>query len=221
MKKYTCISWYGMFRILTLPVVLFLLPELLYAQRGQLYSGLLERGYPKAQYANTPYFPQEFQEGKVTYQGYTYDNVRMRADLATGQLIVLSPATGYSLTFAPGDLDRIELNGLELVHLDKPSSGWYEVLASGKDWVLYRQNYVTNSTRETRGSNMVIRYSLGQKIVLQKGGVWKSVKNLAGFCKQFRGYRSRILSFAKLHGLKPNVQNPKDWKMLEEFINSL
>lgn len=208
------------FRTLAM-VFLVLMSVHVHAQRGQLYSGLLERGYPKAQYANTPYYPQQFQKGKVTYHGYTYENVSLKIDLATGQLIILSPTTGLSLAYAPQDLDQIEMNGMPLVYLEKPSVGWYEVIGTGKDWVLYRQHYVSNSTREVKGTSIVTHFALSQKVYLFRQQKWITVNGLHTFCKQFKEQKPQLQSFAKKQGLKLNAQDLKGWKLMGEYLNTL
>lgn len=208
------------FRTLAM-VFLVLMSVHVHAQRGQLYSGLLERGYPKAQYANTPYYPQQFQKGKVTYHGYTYEDVSLKIDLATGQLIILSPATGLSLAYAPQDLDQIEMNGLPLVYLEKPSVGWYEIISKGEDWMLYRQHYVSSSTREVQGSSIVMRFTLSQKVYLFRQEKWIAVNGRNTFCKQFKEQKSQLQSFAKKQGLKLNAQDLKGWKLMGEYLNTL
>lgn len=220
MKKKTTPKKIITFRTLVM-VFLALISVHVHAQRGQLYSGLLERGYPKAHYANTPYYPQEFQKGKVTYGNYTYENVSLKTDLATGQLIILSPATGLSLTYVPQDLDRIEMNGLPLVYLEKPSAGWYEVIAKGKDWMLYRQNYLSNTTREVQGASIVTRFTISQKIFLFRQQKWIVVNGLNAFCKQFKEQKAQLQSFAKKQGLKLNVQDLDGWKLMGEYLNTL
>lgn len=202
-----------------LSVLYLLLGVQAHAQRGQLYSGLLEKGYPKTQYANTPYYPQDYQRGRVTYHGYTYEDVSLKTDLATGQLIILSPATGFSLTYAPKSLDYVEMNGSELLYLEKPSAGWYELVASGPGWVLYRQNSVSGPVQEIQGPVMVSRFIHSQRIYLCKGESWIPVNNLGAFCKQFKEHKSEIQAFAKKQGLKLNAQNLDGWKLLGEFVN--
>lgn len=220
MKKETTPKRIITFRTLVM-VFLALISVHVYAQRGQLYSGLLERGYPKAHYANTPYYPQQFQKGKVTYGNYTYENVSLKTDLATGQLIILSPATGLSLAYAPQDLDRIEMNGLQLVYLEKPSSGWYEIIGMGKDWTLYRHHYVSNITREVKGASMGTRFVLSQKVYLLRQQKWTAVNGLSALCKQFKEQKSRIQSFAQEQGLNLNAQDLEGWKLMVEYLNTL
>lgn len=200
-------------------VLLFLLPSAALSQHGQLYSGLLERGYPKAQYANTPYYPLEFRKGTVTYHGYTYEDVSLKTDLHTGQLIILSPATGFSLTYAPQDLEHIVMDGIQLSYLEKPSSGWYELLAQGKDWMLYRQNSVS-AIQEAQGSSMVSRFFRSQRIFLYRQDRWIPINNLSTFCKQFKEHKSEIQAFAKRQGFRLNVQDLQGWKTLGEYVGT-
>lgn len=221
MKRNIISDWNLCSLTLAIFILASFIPDHASAQSGLLYSGQLERGYPKAQNINTPYYPSSFQKGSVTYHGYTYEDVSLKADLATGQLIILSPATGYSLTYAPQELDQIILNGMELCYLEKPSAGWYEVLARGNDWVLYRQNYISNSSRETQGNVMLTRYSLSQRIYLFKQEEWVPISGFNAFCKQFKEYKALLQSYAKQQGLKLNAQDLEGWKQLGEHLNKI
>lgn len=221
MKRNINIAKGNSFRPLTLFLFFLLLHVPAHAQNEQLlYSGMMEKGYPSRLFANTPYYPQDFQKGKVTYHGFTYENVSLKADLATGQLIILSPTTDYSLTYEPQDLDGVELDSRQLIYLEKPFVGWYHEIAQGKDWILYTRLYISNQNREIKESAMVTRFTFGQKLYLCKQNEWTSVSGLSAFCKQFREHHKEIESFAKKHKLKLNAQDIQGWKLICDFVNA-
>ena len=191
------------------------------AQNLQIYTGIMERGYPSSQYDNTPYYPEQFQKGKVTFQGFTYENVLMKTDLYKGQLIIFSPGTGCNITYAPEEVERVEIGGTEYKYLNEPADGWFEVIARSNDWALYRRNYISTATREERQKNMYTRFFPAQRIYLCRQGKWFAISSINALCKQFPEHKTEIKAYAKQQNLQFDIIDIVTWQRLVEFIKGL
>ena len=188
------------------------------AQYQALYNGNMERGYPQQEYANTPYYPVNFQKGEVSFKGYTYTDVDMRCDLYTGNLIIQSPVNGMSVYYQPDELDRIIMNGNEFLYMKKqegaPSDGWYEKVTGDAEWTMYRYHAISNKAKEMKGSTSTYKFYTTQKLFLLKAGTWKSVTSVSSFAKNFPEKKNEIKNYAKQNGLRLNVENIEAWKLL-------
>ena len=191
------------------------------AQNQLIYNGILERGYPSAQYDNAPYYPEQYQKGKVTFRGYTYTDVSMKTDLVKGQLIILSPATAHGITYAPEEIERAEIGGVEYKYLKEPANGWYEVIAQTDDWSIYRRNYISNTTREVRQNNMCTKFFPAQRIYLCMQGKWSAIGSINALCKHFNEHKTEIKAYAKQHDLRFDSMDIDAWQHLAEYIKRL
>lgn len=208
-------------RHILLGVALLFTAMMAQAQHLQIYNGLMERGYPKSLYVNTPYYPEQFQSGSVTFNGYAYHGVQLKCDLYKGQVIILSPATGRSLIYEPYDLERVVIGDAEYQYLEEPDNGWYEVIDSGDDWTLYRRHYISSTTHEVRQSSQLTRFYPRQRVYLSRQGEWYGIGNVNALCKPFKEHKAEIKAYAKQHGLKVDELDNAAWRRLTAYIKSL
>ncbi|MGN0228177.1 MAG: hypothetical protein ACI4BH_00050 [Muribaculaceae bacterium] len=187
----------------------------------QIFSALLERGYSPALYANVPYHPTDFTTGEVTYRGYTYTDLQLHLDLQLGTVVISSPF-GRNVYYQASELEKVKINGLQVVYLDKadhrPAKGWYEIIYATQHWTLYRVHTVSNVTDIIDKERKKTQFSVSHKLYLAKGDRWTGIKNVNDLAKAFPRQKDEIKAFAKSHNLNPDIDTTEQWIKIAEHI---
>lgn len=187
----------------------------------QIYSSRLERGYMPALYASTPYYPEEFVTGEVTYRGFTYTNLELRLDVDLGTVIIKTPY-GRSVYYEASDLEKVVIDGIEVAYLDKsnhrPAKGWYEVIHATPHWTLYRVHSISSKNNVIDDQISKTQFSLSHKLYLAKGDRWIGIKKVGDLAKAFPRQKEEIKEFAKSRNLNPDINATKQWQTIAEHI---
>lgn len=188
------------------------------------FNGIIEKGY-RMGYINTPYYPQEYQFGNFVYRGIKYTDVKLRTDSYAKKLLALSPDGKFNLVMHPEEVSHIVIGGIPFRYFNAkeatPGNGYYAVLYEGKDFGIYKQCYVNNVSKEYRGSVALQKFSLKERIFLQKDGKWNVLTNKNGFIKHFKAHKDALNDYCKLHGLSFGKKNEADWQKLAAYCETL
>ena len=188
------------------------------------FNGVIEKGY-RVGYANTPYYPQEFQSGSFVYRGLKYTDVKMRTDSHAKSLIVLSPDGKFNLVMNPEEVSQIVIGGLPFRYFKVkeavPGNGYYVVLYEGKDFGIYKQSYVSNINKEYKGSLLYQKFSLKERVLLLKDGKWNVLTNKNSFIKHFKEQKEQLNAYCKEQRLNPGKKNETDWQKLAVYCETL
>lgn len=191
---------------------------------AQAFNGVIEKGY-RVGYANTPYYPQEFQSGSFVYRGLKYTDVKMRTDSHAKSLIVLSPDGKFNLVMNPEEVSQIVIGGLPFRYFKVkeavPGNGYYVVLYEGKDFGIYKQSYVSNINKEYKGSLLYQKFSLKERVLLLKDGKWNVLTNKNSFIKHFKEQKEQLNAYCKEQQLNPGKKNETDWQKLAVYCETL
>lgn len=121
---------------------------------------------------STPYWPQTWQEGSVRFRGVTYTGLKLRTDIRTGRLCVLSLFKGVSLDYKPDEVDRVVIADTAYVYLNKQKGfpgGWVQYLGHTPEGTLYQRPYIAYQQE-------LKRFVLKKKrLLLTPDGHWKSL----------------------------------------------
>lgn len=188
------------------------------------FNGIIEKGY-RMGYANTPYYPQEYQIGSFIYRSLKYTDVKLRTDSYTKNLIALSPDGKFNLVMNPEEASQVVIGGIPFRYFNAkeatPGNGYYAVLYEGKDFGIYKQSYVSNINKEYKGSVMLQKFSLKERIFLYKDGKWNILTNKNSFTKHFKHLKEQLNAYCKTHQLNPGKKNEADWQKLATYCETL
>lgn len=191
---------------------------------AQAFNGVIEKGY-QIGYTNTPYYPQEYQSGSFEFRGLKYTNVKLRTDSYAKNLLALSPDGKFNLVMNPEEVRHIVIGGVPFQYFKAdeaaPGSGYYTILYEGKDFGIYKQSYVSNISKEYKGSTVVQKFSLKERIFLRKDGNWNVLTNKNGFIKHFKAHKDALNDYCKQHGLTFGKKNETDWQKLATYCETL
>lgn len=217
-------------------ICLFMLSGQLYAQTSAetyqqkagnfalAFNGIIEKGY-RVGYASTPYYPQEYQTGSFVYRGLKYTDVKLRTDSYAKLLIALSPDGKFNLVMNPEEVSHIIIGGTPFHFFNAkeatPGHGYYAVIYEGKDFVIYKQSYVSNINKEYKGSVMRQKFSLKERFFLLKDGKWNALTNKNSFIKHFKNLKDQLNTYCKDYQLNPSKKNEADWQKLAAYCETL
>ena len=132
------------------------------------FNGVIEKGY-RVGYVNTPYYPEAYTNGSFVFRGMEYTDVKLRTDCREGRLLAQSPDGKFNLTMSPLEIPRAVIGGKTFVYFSAKESamgeGYYVALYEGKDFGIYKQSYVSNISKEYKGSTVVQKFSLKERIL--------------------------------------------------------
>ena len=184
---------------------------------AQAFNGVIEKGY-RVGYTNTPYYPQEYQSGSFVYRGLKYTGVKLRTDSYAKNLVALSPDGKFNLVMNPEEVSHIVIGRTPFRYFKAneaaPGSGYYIVLYEGKDFGIYKQAYVSNVSKEYKGSAVLQKFSLKERIFLLKDGKWNVLNNKNGFIKHFKAHKDALNDYCKQQELSFGKKNEADWVKL-------
>ena len=215
---------------------LFMLSGQLYAQtvskvyqqqagnHALAFNSIVEKGYRRG-YANTPYYPQEYQSGSFVYRGLKYTDVKLRTDCHTKNLIALSPDGKFNLVMNPEEVSHILIGSVPFRYFNSdeatPGNGYYAVLYEGAKFAIYKQCYVNNINKEYNGSVALQKFSLKERVFLLKDGQWNVLSNKSSFIKHFKPLKEQLNAYCKENRLNPGKKNEADWQKLAAYCETL
>lgn len=188
------------------------------------YTGIVEKGY-RVGYVNTPYYPTEYTSGSFVYRGVPYTDVKLRNDCHTHRLIMLTPDGKFNRILHPEEVSRAVIGNTPFVYFDArqatPGEGYYAAIYEGQDFSIYKQIYVSNINKETRGSVMLQKFSLKERLFLVKDGQWNTLSGKSSFIKHFKSHKAALNNYCKQHQLMFGKKNGTDWQKLAEYCETL
>ena len=188
------------------------------------YTGIVEKGY-RVGYVNTPYYPTEYTSGSFVYRGVPYTDVKLRNDCHTHRLIMLTPDGKFNRVLHPKEVSRAVIGNTPFVYFDArqatPGEGYYAAIYEGQDFSIYKQIYVSNINKETRGSVMLQKFSLKERLFLVKDGQWNTLSGKSSFIKHFKSHKAALNNYCKQHQLMFGKKNGTDWQKLAEYCETL
>ena len=188
------------------------------------FSGVVEKGY-RVGYVNTPYYPTEYTSGNFVYRGISYPDVKLRTDCLTKRLIALSPDGKFNRVLSPDEVKQAVIGGTPYVYFSTqeatPGEGYYAAIHVGKDFSIYKQIYISNINKETRGSVMLQKFSLKERLFLVKDGQWNTLSGKSSFIKHFKSHKAALNNYCKQHQLMFGKKNGTDWQKLAKYCETL
>lgn len=188
------------------------------------YTGIVEKGY-RVGYVNTPYYPTDYAPGSLVYRGVPYTDVKLRNDCHTRRLILLSPDGKFNRVLSPSEVGRAVIGGMPFVYFNArqatPGEGYYAAIHEGKDFSIYKQIYVSNINKESRGRVMLQKFSLKERLFLLKDGKWTPLSGKSSFIKHFKNYKEELNDYCKQHHLIFGKKDEADWQRLAVYCETL
>ena len=100
---------------------------------SRLYVGAIEPQYQISSWHDIPYYKgnTDMYNGRVSYCGVVYDNVRLRLDQLKQRLVVLSPTENFYCLPGHENIDWFEMDGHRYVHDPEDNSRYASLLCDG------------------------------------------------------------------------------------------
>ena len=173
-------------------------------KQSLLYYGNDQVNYPRT--SNHPYLKNEqYVKARLSYHNVIYPDVFLRLDLSRNELIIRSPEFRNIVLF-PENVDFAELHGKHLIFFRHdnlpgcPSSGYYNLLYSGKCRILERNSAVL--TEKTEFGKLLRYFDLSTNYYLFKDGVYFQIKNENGLLKILSTYKKELKRFISTNHLQ-------------------
>ncbi len=176
---------------------------------ARLYVGRVEPQYQLTAWRDNPYYGDnlDVHMGRICYHGVVYDNVRLRYDMLTQNVIVQAPTTNIFCIPEQQFVDWFELDGYRYVHDPSNENRYAAVILDGsKNGVrLYHSMW-----KEYKGEIPVERKFLkilsnyDQYTIVNADGKSFQVKELSDVVKIFPGQKETLTAFSKENRLKYN-----------------
>ena len=174
---------------------------------ARLYVGAVEPQYQKSQWHDSPYYKDntDLYQGRISYYGVVYDNVKLRFDQLMQRVVVLSP-TGSVLCLPEQEfIDWFEMDGHRYVHAPEDSSRYASLLCDGSTngvrlyhsvWKVYRGDDTYGREKSLKLLSTKELYTL-----ITSDGEMHHVKNALDVAKLFPEQKKQLKQFAKKHRL--------------------
>ena len=184
----------------------------LYPETG-LYNGREYGDYPYRFNTGQPYFMGDtMMLGSVVYEGILYNNVAMKFNLVTNQLIITDPSYVHKLTLSNERIGSFKLFNNRFVHLDADSDntikpGFYDVIYDGITPVYKKiQKRIDEKTTMMEGIVRTVYESTSYYI--KKEGRFYTVNNKKQVLKLFAGHKKELQQYVRKQKL--NIRRDKE-----------
>lgn len=173
-------------------------------KRSLLYYGNDQVNYPRT--SNHPYLiNDQYVKARLSYHNVIYPEAFLRLDLCRNELIILSPEFRNIILF-PENVDFVELYGKHIIFFRQdnlpgcPSSGYYNLLYSGKCRILERNS--ATLTEKTESGRLLRYFDMSTKYYLYKDGIYHQIKNETGLLKILSKYKKELKRFISTNHLQ-------------------
>ena len=173
-------------------------------KQSLLYNGNDQVNYPRT--SNHPYLKSEqYVKARLSYHNVIYPDVFLRFDLCRNELIIRTYEFRNVVLF-PENVDFVELHGKNIIFFSHdnlpgcPSSGYYNLLYSGKCRILERNSAIL--TEKTELGKLLRFFDLSTNYYLYKDGVYHQIKNESGLLKILNTYKKELKKFISTNHLQ-------------------
>jgi hypothetical protein len=149
----------------------------------------------------------EWEEGRVLYDGELYENVLMRFDLLTEKLVVEHKGYG-EIELISEKINYFEIVGHTFIRqVDQPGAkslitpGFYDLIYEGNTRVLVKRWKVTEERVETQFS-MILTFKEKNAIYIFKAGKYYPVSRKSSVLKVFDDQKSALKKFISKNHIK-------------------
>ena len=174
---------------------------------ARLYVGAVEPQYPKTSWHDLPYYKgnTNFYNGRISYHGVVYDDVKLRFDLLKQCVVVFSPGERAFCLPEQEFIDWFEMDGHRYVHDPEDSLRYASLLCDGSSngvrlyhsvWNILDAERTFGGKRYMKTLNTEEHYLL----MTPDGGMYH-VKRVSDVAKLFPEQKKQIRQFARKNHL--------------------
>ena len=174
---------------------------------ARLYVGAVEPQYQLSVWHDIPYYKGNINmyQGRVSYYGVVYDNVRLRFDMLKQRVVVHSPVGSVFCLPEQEHIDWFEMDGHRYVHDPEDSTRYAALLCDGSTngirlyhsaWKVYSGDNTFGERRLQKTLSTEEYYTL-----ITPDGEKHHVKRASDVAKLFPEQKKQIKQFAKQNRL--------------------
>lgn len=159
-----------------------------------------------------PFYPvNSLQAGRITYNGFGYDDVAMIYDVVRDELAVRLPGSGFQVQVRSDKVSQFSLGTHQFIRLDSTSGlpvGFYEVLYNGSVQVLAHRQKVIHE--DVSSGTYAGDYLLKDLFYVRKDGVYHGVKSKGSVLSLFPEQSKELRKYLRARNLKFNDAQRED-----------
>lgn len=177
------------------------------ADHARLYVGRVESQYQLTAWRDNPYYGDnvDVHVGRLSYHGVVYNNVKLRYDLLTQNVVVQSPTTNSFCIPEQEYIDWFELDGYRYVHDPANPNRYAAVISDGsKNGVRLYHSIWKEYKGEIPVGNKYLKIlgNYEQYSIVKADGKTYQVKELSDVVKIFPEQKEKLTAFSKENRLK-------------------
>ena len=188
------------------------------------YNGVQYRRYPYFIHSGQPFFlADSLIAGTVTYEGITYENVKLQYDEVNDELIT-SDLQGDNLV----QLSKQKINGFSIgphsfIHLAEgyPRTGFYRVLYNGRSQVLVKEikSIQVKPGRVTAETERSVQSNTDYYLKTEQG--YKKFNRLSSFLSLLGKHRKQVAAFIRENKLRSRTDRENLYYQAVTFYDQL
>jgi len=188
------------------------------------YNGVQYRRYPYFIHFGQPFFiADSLINGTVTFDGVTYENVKLQYDEVNDELITTDLQGDNLVQLFKQKINAFSIGPYNFINLAQtyPRAGYYRVLYNGKSQILVRESKSIQVkpgriTAETeRSVNLTTDYNMKTNKGYEKFNRLKSFLSLMG------SHRKQVVGFVKDKKLRPRTNREDLYYQAASFYDQL
>ena len=188
-----------------------------------VYNGKLFRGY-NIKIENHPfYLVNDWHTGKILYEGIWYNDMPLRYDIFSDQLMIQHP-NGIPIILFRDRVSEFQYEGLQFVNLkpsakNDPPAGIYQVAEKGKVTLIIKRKKTIEENLENR--TVLRKFITDHKYYLFNDGKYIQVRSKNSVLKALKDKRQLITQDLKKKNIRFKADPEKAILHIVNFYNQL
>jgi hypothetical protein len=200
----------------------------IYAQatgaQAPYYNGIQYRRYPNYIHSGHPFFiADSLINGTVTYDGVTYENVKLQYDEIIDELITTDLQGDNLVQLFKQKISGFSIGAHIFINLSQtyPRAGYYRVLYNGKSQILVRENksVQVKPGRVTSETERSVEASTDYYLKTDKG--YEKFNRLNSFLSIMGSHRKQVAGFIRDKKLRTRASREDLYYQAASFVDQL